>query len=191
MLRLTSYLCALTFGFVTLAAAQEPLPNMALQENYKRAFSENEVYSTTWEGTFRRYDAEGELYQEFPSRIDVTFDPSKDLPYTQTNAYSFEDGTSQVITSQGGYEDGKIVFSNPRVDGYSSAFTLEQDPAGRSSMLNLVFKDGSGLYMYEVITLSDDGNTRSRMSQYMIDGKVVRRTLIDEVRTSEAWRAVE
>lgn len=191
MSRYLLYLIGLVAGFTSIAMAQAPLPNMALQDNYKRAFTENQVYTVTWEGTFRRYDAEGKLYQDFPSRIDVTFDPSKELPYTQTNAYSFADGTSQVITSQGGYEDGKIVFSNPRIDGYSSAFTLEQDPSGRSSMLNLNFKDGSGLYMYEIITLSDDGNTRSRMSQYMIDGIVVRRTLIDELKTAEAWRAVE
>ena len=162
-----------------LPAAAGPLAR------FQQAVDENVLYEGTWEGTFRRVDADGNLIEEFPTKITTRFDPSATPPYAQTNTY-FKEGGVEEIKSTGDWRDGKLWFSNPRIDGWGADLTPEQDPFGRSSMLQMSFKDGSGLYMYEIITLSDDGKQRSRMAQYMIDGKVVRRTLIDEVKTQEA-----
>jgi len=152
---------------------------------FQKAVDENVLYEGTWEGTFRRVDAEGAVIEQFATKITTRFDPSAEPPYAQTNTYFREDGV-QEINSTGEWRDGKLWFSNTRIDGWGADLTPEQDPYGRSSMLQMSFKDGSGRYMYEIITLSDDGKQRSRMAQYMIDGKVVRRTLIDEVKTGES-----
>ena len=167
------------------AAAERPL------DKFRKAIAENKAYVGVWEGTFRRYDAAGNLTAEFPSHIEARFDPTLETPYSQTNTYNFADGTVQEINSRGQWDDGQLIFVNERIDGRSADLTPEQDPDGRSSMLSLKFKDGSGMYMYEIITVSDDGKSRSRMAQYLIDGKVVRRTLIDETKTAERWEERE
>ena len=176
-----TWLLIVLAGSSTAVFAEPPLGK------FRKAIAENLAYMGVWEGTFRRYDAEGKLTAEFPSRIEAHFDPVRDKPYRQTNTYHLPDGTVQEIKSEGSWDNGRLVFSNDRVDGWSADFSEVQDPYGRSSMLHLNFKDGSGMYMYEIITVSDDGKSRSRMSQYLIGGKVVRRTLIDETTTDERW----
>jgi len=158
---------------------------------FHKAMEDGLDYRAVWEGTFRRYDGDGALTAEFPSRIVATFNPSAALPYRQTNTYRLPDGTVEEITSEGAWEDGRLVFTNPRVDGYSADLTAAQDPSQRSGVLHLSFKDGSGLAMYEIITMSADGMSRSRMAQYLIGGKVVRRTLIDEVKAEETFTPLD
>lgn len=154
---------------------------------FQHSLETGQAYRVVWEGRFRRFDAEGKLEAEFPSRIEASFDPLANPPYTQTNTYRFKDGRTQVIESSGEWDGTKLVFDNDRIEGWSADLDETQDPMGRSSMLYLKFKDGSGMYMYEIITLSDDGNQRARMAQYLVDGKVVRRTLIDEALVAESW----
>ena len=171
-------LLGLLFISLTPPAAAGPL------ERFQKAVDENVLSVVTWEGTFRRVDATGAIIEEFETKIVSRFDPSAEPPYAQTNTYFKADGVEE-IQSTGDWQNGKLLFSNPRIDGWGADLTEEQDPFGRSSMLQMSFKDGSGMYMYEIITLSDDGNRRSRMAQYIIDGEVQRRTLIDEIKTSE------
>ena len=51
------------------------------------------------------------------------------------------------------------------------------------------FIDGSGLSVHELVVTSADGLHRSRTAQYLREGRVVRRTLIDEQRRSGDWQA--
>jgi len=143
-----------------------------------------------WRGTFRRYDADGGLAAEFPSEI-ITRIESRDgrQVYRQTNRYSPPGGSQQVIESVGEIRDGRIVFSNERLDGWS--MDLAGDSTGRSSVLIMNYKDGSGLYVHEIISLSDDGKRRSRAAQYLKDGRLQRRTLIDEEKVTDDWAAYE
>jgi hypothetical protein len=96
-----------------------------------------------------------------------------------------------------------LRFSNARLDGWamdvargppnrSSIFPLtvlegsgaivSHDPAGLTSIFIMFFKDGSDMSVSEIVSLSPDGKSRSRATQYLVGGKVVRRTLIDEVK---------
>jgi hypothetical protein len=49
------------------------------------------------------------------------------------------------------------------------------------------FADGSSLY--EIVTNSPDGQHRHRSAQVLRDGRVVRRTLIDEEKVTDDWRS--
>ena len=51
------------------------------------------------------------------------------------------------------------------------------------------FIDGSGLTVHELVVISGDGQQRSRVAQYFRDGRVVRRTTIDETKQSLDWQA--
>lgn len=143
-----------------------------------------------WKGTFRRYDAEGKLTAEFPSEIIARLKPDGNLVrYHQTNKYQLPDGKLQVIESIGEVRDGRIWFQNERVDGWS--MEVAQDTSRRMTILMMNFKDGSGSYVHEVISLSDDGQKRSRATQFLKDGKVIRRTLIDEEKVTDDWATYE
>jgi hypothetical protein len=56
-------------------------------------------------------------------------------------------------------------------------------------MLYGVRRDEPGLYLYEMIQLSDCRRYRSRVWQWFRDGRLLRRTLIDEVKVSDDWSA--
>lgn len=136
-----------------------------------------------WMGTFRRYDAQGILVETLPSEIHVRF-PTDGKPndYLQTNILKTPNGKEQRIETHGRWDGDMLRFSNARVDGWFN--TLDYDSSGLNSVLHMAFKDGSGLTMSEIITLSPDGRQRMRAAQYIVDGKIVRRTMIDELRST-------
>ena len=73
-------------------------------------------------------------------------------------------------------------FSNARLDGWAK--DVGEDPSALMSVFSMTYKDGSGMTVSEVVSLSPDGRSRSRATQYLVGGKVVRRTLIDEVKVN-------
>jgi CpeT/CpcT family (DUF1001) len=141
-----------------------------------------------WKGRFRRYDAQGKLSAEFPSEIIARVKPEgNSARYHQTNRYQLPDGKLQVIESIGEVRDGRIWFSNDRVDGWS--MEVAEDASRRMTILMMNVKDGT--YVHEVISLSEDGKRRSRATQFLKDGSVIRRTLIDEEKVTDDWAAYE
>jgi hypothetical protein len=143
-----------------------------------------------WKGVFRRYDAEGKLTAEFPSEIIARIeDKGGKQMLRQTNRYSPPNAPQQVIESTGEVRDGRIWFENERLSGWS--MNIPADTTGRGAVIVMDYKDGSGQYVYEIIAHSADGKHRSRATQFLKDGKVVRRTLIDEEKVTDDWRAYE
>jgi len=135
-----------------------------------------------WKGTFRRYDAAGVLTETLPSEIHIRFSTDGKSTYQQTNMLTLANGTVQKIESTGVW-DGRILrFSNARIDGWFAE--VEADPTGLNSVLYVANKDGSGVSMSEIITVAADGNSRIRSAQFSSGGKLLRRTLIEETRTS-------
>lgn len=152
-----------------------------------RACAEGLNYRAVWKGAFRRYDSQGDLIEALPSRITLSFDPSLDEPYAQTNCYTMPDGRTETVESTGRWENGKLLFRNENVTGISADLSPEQDPLQRSAMLHLSYQNGSDITMYEIITNAPDGNSRLRVAQYDHQGSLIRRTLIDEVKVEETF----
>lgn len=140
-----------------------------------------------WDGMFRRVDADGRIVEEFSSRIIKRFLPDEFWPmiYHQTNMYDLPDGTKQVIDTKGKYEDGKVWFESARVDGWQ--LDDPSDPFNRTVFLYMVYKSDPNQYVYEMINISDDGKNRTRMTQFLQNGKTTKRTLIDEHLVSSDW----
>ncbi len=164
-------------GFSWLLFTRSRLPAIARHQGVYR-------------GVFRRYDAAGKLTAEFPSEITarVIAKDGKQI-FHQTNIYAPANAPRQVIESYGEIRDGRIWFSNDRLDGWS--MDIPGDPTGRGSVIVMNYKDGSGTYVYEIVTRSADGRRRSRATQYFKDGKLERRTLIDEEKVTDDWAAYE
>jgi hypothetical protein len=138
----------------------------------------------TWEGTFRRYDSAGVLTETLASTVIVRFlEDGNAHDYSQTNITRTADGTEQRIESVGKWDVDRLRFSNQRLEGW--AMDVAQDPSKLTSIFVMNFKDGSGMTVSEIVTLSPDGRSRSRATQYLVNGKIVRRTLIDEVKTAD------
>lgn len=158
----------------TVQAVRERLPVLARHEG-------------VWDGMFRRVDADGRIESEFQSRIIKRFLPDENWPkiYHQTNMYDLPDGTKQIIDTFGEYQDGKIYFESERVDGWQLDDTA--DPFKRTVFLYMVYKSDPTQYVYEMINISDDGKFRTRMTQFLEDGKTTKRTLIDEHLVSRDW----
>jgi hypothetical protein len=53
------------------------------------------------------------------------------------------------------------------------------------------YKDGSGMYVHEIVSVSSDGRYRARATQYLKEGRLVSRTLIDEEKITEDWAAYD
>jgi ketosteroid isomerase-like protein len=134
-----------------------------------------------WRGTFRRYDASDALTETLPSQVQVRFpsDGGAD-DYVQTNILALANGQEQRLVTTGKWDGDTLLFSSARVEGRYQM--LPQDASGLNSVLQMTFKDGSGMNVSEIITVSPDGKSRMRAAQYTVAGKTVRRTLIDETR---------
>jgi hypothetical protein len=143
-----------------------------------------------WKGTFRRYGADGRLAEEFPSEIIARVEQIDGRRVLrQTNRYSPAGAPAQVIESRGEIRDGRIWFENERLSGWS--MDIPGDDSGRGAVIVMNYKDGSGQYVYEIVARSADGKYRSRATQYLKDGRIQRRTFIDEEKVTDDWRAHE
>jgi hypothetical protein len=141
-----------------------------------------------WRGVFRRYDASGQLLAEFPSEIIVRVETDGAAPrYRQTNIYRPAGAPVQRIESSGEIRDGRLWFENERLRGWS--MDIQGDQQGLGAVLVMHYTDGSRQSVYEIITRSEDGRRRWRATQYFQDGKLTRRTLIDEEKVTDDWRA--
>ena len=136
-----------------------------------------------WAGEFRRIDAEGALIEVVPSRVIVRFLPDGDAyDYHQVNITRPGEQGERRIESQGKWDVDRLRFSNARLNGWAQ--DLATDPSGLTSVFRMDFTDGSGLTVSEIVSLSDDGNHRMRATQYIKEGRILRRTLIDEQRVA-------
>lgn len=137
-----------------------------------------------WEGTFRRFDAEGEAIETRPSRIEYRFlDDGEPYDFAQVNILDPGLATEERIESVGKWDVDRLRFSNARLDGF--AIELSTDTDNRHSVFLMEFKGEGGVTVSEVITVvPGDPDRRLRATQYIRDGRIIRRTLIDEIRVS-------
>ena len=143
-----------------------------------------------WRGVFRRYDPSGKLTAEFPSEITMRVIPKDGrLDYHQTNRYFPEGKPKEVIESYGEVRDGRAYFGNARLEGWK--MDVPDDPSQRSAVILMNYKDGSGMYVHEIVSVSSDGRYRARATQYLKEGRLVSRTLIDEEKITEDWAAYD
>ncbi len=140
-----------------------------------------------WDGWFRRVAHDGDKLEEFPTRVVVRYLDDDHWPdiYHQTNSYTRPDGTSQQIETRGSVHDGRLVFKSARVDGWS--IDDPTDPNRRSALMYMDFLTDPGLHVYEMMQISDCGQHRTRVAQFLRDGLTISRTLIDETRTGD-WQ---
>jgi len=139
-----------------------------------------------WEGWYRFYNLEGDKIDEHRSRLLCRFLDEEN--YHQTNYYFWEDGKSEVKDFPTKIDGNKLVFYT-HIDGWAAEVPL--DTFNRTTMLNWTRHGEPGVYLYEMIQVSDDRKSRSRVWQWFKDGRLFQRTLIDEHFVTRDWKSYE
>lgn len=139
-----------------------------------------------WEGWYRHIDVNGVQIDAHRSRLVCRIPDDAPNVYHQTNHYTWDDGTKEIRDFKGEAEADRLVFDNDIIQGWAAEEPL--DDKRRTMMLCWVRCGEPGIYLYEMIQLSDCGNFRTRVWQWLADGKTVKRTLIDEEKVSDNWR---
>ncbi len=141
-----------------------------------------------WDGWYRHYDAQGNKTDEHRSRLVCRFPDSGPHEYDQVNHYSWADGRKEVRPFPAKLQGGRVIFDNELIHGWAADVPLDEHH--RTTMLNWVRKGEPGVYLYEMIQLSDCGQYRSRVWHWFREGRLFQRTLIDEQRVSHEWRGI-
>ena len=129
-----------------------------------------------WEGTYTVLDRDGNVTDTHRSHLTCSFPESGDPPYFQVNEYTWADGKTERIEFPAAYKDGKIWFDTERING--AAWEVDE----RTIVLHWVYVASPNIYLYEMISLDDAGQNRSRTWHWFKDGILFQRTLIDEKR---------
>lgn len=138
-----------------------------------------------WEGMYRHYNADGEKIDEHKSRLVCRFPDDDAKPYHQTNHYTWADGRTQVQEFIPTYKDGRIWFDDDKIYGWAADLELDQN--GRMTVLSWVRPKEPGLYLYEMIQISDCGQKRARTWHWFKDDELFQRTLVNERKVSDSW----
>ena len=142
-----------------------------------------------WDGVYRYYDAEGRPIDEHRSRLICRFVEDAEAPYHQSNLYSWADGRTEQREFHAAYRDKRVWFDNELIKGWAAELGLDQND--RSIVLYWERTGDPGLYLYEMIQLADDGQTRCRIWHWIRNGRLETRTAIDERFVTRDWRAID
>jgi hypothetical protein len=136
-----------------------------------------------WEGTFRRYDAEGRLLEAFPSTVEQRLDHQNGRwLYHQRSRFPLAATEPRLIEARGEILNGRLHFSSGRLRGWA----MDVPEAPGTTVLLMESGDGGDRRVQEISQLADGGRRRFRVSQTLQDGRLVGRSLIDERKVAEA-----
>ncbi len=141
-----------------------------------------------WDGVYRYYNLAGEKVDEHSSRLFCRF-PDNGHPYHQTNHYRWPDGRTEIRDFPATYRDRRVWWDNDLIIG--SAWEVGNDDYHRSVMLYWQRTGDPSLYLYEMIQLADDGQTRTRTWHWIRNGRLETRTAIEERLVTKDWRSLE
>lgn len=148
-----------------------------------------------WEGFYRRYAPDGKLMSTHRSRLIMRLrdDAPLDQIYHQTNIYRFANGATQTIDSYGWFDGEKLHFGSSR-DVHGWTCDDLSDPTHRSCFLWMKLNADTpqlkaGSEAFEMVNMGEGGEVRMRMTQYLYEGRIAMRTLIDEVRVTSDWQS--
>lgn len=142
-----------------------------------------------WDGIYIYYNAAGEKVDEHRSRLLCRFPDGGEHPYHQTNFYTWDDGRQEIRDFPASYRDKRVWWDNDLIKGWAAEVAL--DECDRTVMLYWQRQGDPSLYLYEMIQLADDGQSRCRTWHWIRNGQLETRTAIQERLVTRDWRAVE
>lgn len=133
-----------------------------------------------WDGVYTHVDHIGNIIDQHHSHLSCRFPADEEYDYHQTNTYRWPDGRTEVYDFPGRYDGfGRMVFDTERIRGV----TWELDET--AIYLTWTYKStnpSTDQRLFELILLSPDGRSRSRVWQWLEHGICFKRTLINETK---------
>lgn len=142
-----------------------------------------------WDGIYVCYNAAGGRIDEHRSRLFCRFPEHGEFPYHQTNHYVWADGRTDIRDFPATYADKRVWWDNELIKGWAAEVALDQ--YCRTVMLYWQRQGDPSLYLYEMIQMADDGQSRCRTWHWIRNGQLETRTAIQETLVSRDWRAIE
>lgn len=146
---------------------REGMPLLAKHEGY-------------WEGEYVYLNPQGEVIDRHRSHLACLFpDPGSEFEYDQTNTYTWPDGRTEQHHFPGSYDGyGRMNFDTERIRGV--CWGVDEN----TIYLTWIYKEqGVDLRLFELIVLDEDGKNRCRTWQWVRNGVIEMRTIINETRT--------
>lgn len=142
-----------------------------------------------WEGEYVHFDADHREIDRHSSRLLCRFavEPDGTEKLVQTNIYNWPDGSREIRFFEGRLSGGRILISNENIDGWVAA--LEGDETERTVMVLWTRVGAPDFRYYEMITLSEDGQSKNRTWHWYDKGRLFQRTLINEHYAGPDWQA--
>lgn len=142
-----------------------------------------------WDGVYTYYNAAGEKVDAHKSRLLCRFPDDGEHPYHQTNFYTWGDGRQEIRDFPAAYHDKRVWWDNELIKGWAAEVGL--DEYNRTVMLYWQRQGDPSLYLYEMIQLADDGQSRCRTWHWIRSGQLETRTAIQERLVTRDWRSIE
>lgn len=142
-----------------------------------------------WDGVYTYYNAAGEKIDQHTSRLFCRFPAGGEFPYHQTNYYTWDDGRTETRDFPAAYHDKRVWWDNELIKGWAAEVGL--DEYSRTVMLYWQRQGDPSLYLYEMIQMSDDGQSRCRTWHWIRNGLLETRTAIQEKLFSRDWAALD
>src|SRR5437868_7942337 len=119
-----------------------------------------------WEGTYTYVDTEGKIIDSHRSTVICSLPGDGESDYYQVNRYTWEDGKTEQHRFPGSYlGEGRCAFDTDRIRG--EFWGLDDS----TIYLSWIYKErGTDVRLFELIVLSEDGNSRSRVWQWITGG---------------------
>jgi hypothetical protein len=130
-----------------------------------------------WKGVYTYIDPDGNIIDKHKSHLSCTFPEKGEYDYVQINRYEWEDGKKEERIFPAVYRDKHIWWDNELING--RAWEVDK----KTVVLTWTRNGEPGVYLYEMIQLSEDGNDRGRTWHWFKDDKLYMRTIIKEKRT--------
>jgi hypothetical protein len=142
-----------------------------------------------WEGTYRYYNSDGVKVDEHRSLLLCRMPEEGAHAYHQTNHYVWEDGRREVREFPASYRDRRVWWDNELIKGWAAEEPLDENK--RTVVLHWQRQGDPSLYLYEMIQLADDGQTRCRTWHWIRSGRLETRTAIEERLVTSDWKSYE
>jgi hypothetical protein len=129
-----------------------------------------------WRGVYRHVDAHAVLIDQHQATVRCEFPDAGPFAYIQHNCFTWPDGRTHEAVLPGVLRGDRLWWD---VETFSGSAWQTQEGV---IMLRLARRDDPGAEFFEMIVLSEDGQSRARTWQWVKAGRCVRRTLCDEER---------
>ena len=131
-----------------------------------------------WHGSYRHFDPGGAEIDAHASEIINAFPADGPYAYVQTSRFLWPDGRREEHVFPGVLRDNRLHWATERLRG--TAFVNADAPD--ALFLRFERVDLPGISILEMIEIDAAAGERMRSWQWRADGRLVRRTLVDERR---------